>query len=314
MAPDRVNSGDPALSQGAGRWRDLGRRALTACVLAPVVLFCLWQGGLAWEMLIVAATLGLGFEWSQLCRATGRRAMALLTVLGVIGLLGVDGRWLAAIAAIPAGAIVVWLLTGRERRQGLGAPYGYVSTGPKWSVETWGGREGRQSFSLPAGVFYIGPSVVALLWLRAEPNGLADMLLVLLIVWASDISAYLIGRWIGGAKLAPRISPGKTWSGAIGGLSGAAIVAAGMALWYGPAIGANSSVQSFFLLCLLLSVVSQAGDLMESAIKRRFGVKDSGWLVPGHGGLFDRLDGILVAVPAAAALVLVLGRGVVVFG
>ena len=140
------------------------------------------------------------------------------------------------------------------------------------------------------------------------------MLLVLLIVWASDISAYLVGRWIGGAKLAPMISPGKTWSGAIGGLFGAAIVAAGMALWFGPAIGTNSSIQSFFLLCVLLSVVSQAGDLMESAIKRRFGVKDSGWLVPGHGGLFDRLDGILAAVPTAAALVLVLGRGVVVFG
>jgi phosphatidate cytidylyltransferase len=125
------------------------------------------------------------------------------------------------------------------------------------------------------------------------------VLVLLLIVWATDIAAYLAGRLIGGPKLAPAISPGKTWSGAAGGLAGALVVAvvASPGAW-GLAMAA------------VLSVVSQMGDLMESGIKRHYGVKDSGKLIPGHGGLLDRLDGVLTAAPVAAVLALLAKPGV----
>ena len=134
------------------------------------------------------------------------------------------------------------------------------------------------------------------------------MLFLLLVVWAGDIGAYLVGRWIGGPRLAPRISPGKTWSGAVGGL--VAAVAAGL-------LAAHScrTPRSWraVVIAAVLGIVAQAGDLLESFVKRRLEVKDSGHLIPGHGGLFDRLDGVLAAAPVAALLALTLGRGVVLW-
>jgi phosphatidate cytidylyltransferase len=210
------------------RWSGLGIRVLSALVLAPVVLGCLWFSEWTWIALIAVVTIGLAAEWLGLCRHR------------------------------PAA----WLV--------------------------------------PAGVLYILPAVVSVLWLRADPLvGRSNMLFVLLIVWASDIGAFLVGRLVGGAKLAPAISPGKTWSGAAGGLAGAVLVGllAGES-WQAAAVAAG------------LSLLEQAGDLFESSLKRHFGVKDSGRLIPGHGGLFDRLDGLLIAAPAACLLGLVLGPGV----
>jgi len=161
----------------------------------------------------------------------------------------------------------------------------------------------------PAGLMYVALAGAALLWLRTDPvGGRADVMFLLAVVWAGDIGAYLIGRWIGGARLAPRISPGKTWSGALGGLAAAmaagllvALVASDAAAWRGALVGAA------------LGIVAQAGDLLESYVKRRLEVKDSGHLIPGHGGLFDRLDSVLAAAPAAALLALTQGRGVVLW-
>ncbi len=127
---------------------------------------------------------------------------------------------------------------------------------------------------------------------------------MLLVVWASDIGAYVAGRAFGGRRLAPAISPGKTWSGAAGGLLAAALA--------GLALGASGGrLGGAVLVAVVLGIASQAGDLLESAIKRGFGVKDSGSLIPGHGGLFDRLDGLLAAAPVAAVLAMLAGRGVV---
>jgi len=152
-----------------------------------------------------------------------------------------------------------------------------------------------------AGVPYVGLAAAALVWLRFDPDvGQANVLFVVLMVWATDIGAYAVGRLVGGAKLAPSISPGKTWSGAVGGIVAAVAV--------GVAIG-RDTVLPAICVAAVLSVISQAGDLLESALKRRFGVKDSGKLIPGHGGLLDRLDGLLTAAPAAALLALALGRG-----
>ena len=150
-----------------------------------------------------------------------------------------------------------------------------------------------------------GAATLALLWLRADPAvGLGNVLFVMLVVWASDIGAYMVGRLIGGPKLAPSISPGKTRSGAVGGLVSAmliGLIAAEMTNGGAPLRAA--------LEAGLLGIASQSGDLLESAIKRRAGVKDSGWILPGHGGLLDRLDGLLTAAPLAAIMALAAGQG-----
>jgi phosphatidate cytidylyltransferase len=126
--------------------------------------------------------------------------------------------------------------------------------------------------------------------MRLGPAGLRNVLFVVLVVWAGDVGAYLVGRLIGGPRLAPKISPGKTWSGAGGGTVAAVLA--------GAAAGFETPLRAA-VLALVLSLVAQAGDLLESAIKRHFGAKDSGWIIPGHGGLLDRLDGVLAAAPVA---------------
>lgn len=146
-------------------------------------------------------------------------------------------------------------------------------------------------------------ALVALLWLRHQPAfGRETVLWVLVCIWATDIGAYFVGRAAGGAKLAPRISPGKTWSGLIGGMAWAAVASAA----FGYAFGMGETV----LLAIagaVLAVVGQAGDLLESAAKRRAGVKDSGHLIPGHGGLLDRIDGLMAVLVAVAIARLVAG-------
>ena len=156
---------------------------------------------------------------------------------------------------------------------------------------------------LASGVLYVGLAIVALIWLRGWPgtDGRTAVFFLVLVVWGSDIGAYVAGRLIGGPKLAPALSPAKTWSGAAGGLVAAMLVGEAVAghVTLGTAVFAG-----------LLAIVCQAGDLLESAIKRHVGVKDSGRLIPGHGGLLDRLDGLLAAAPVAALVVLASREGI----
>jgi phosphatidate cytidylyltransferase len=158
------------------------------------------------------------------------------------------------------------------------------------------------------GILWMVLAAAALLWLRADPaTGRANLLFLLLLIWASDIGAYLVGRLVGGPRLAPLISPGKTWSGTVGGIAGALAVGWGAAWTTGgvyPRVAAVATV-----LCM----IGQLGDLAESWAKRRFGVKDSGTLIPGHGGLLDRLDALIAVAPFAALLALCLGRGVLLW-
>ncbi len=195
------------------------------------------------------------------------------TVLAFIGLLTM---WVGGLV----WAVVICLL-------GLGMAF------------EWAGLcAGRARRLLALGGLYIAPAIAALIWLRAQPNGYRWVLLLAAVVWGGDVGAYLVGRLVGGPRLAPAISPGKTWSGAIGGTVIA--VLAGMAAW-------PERLALVAPVALLLSITAQAGDLLESAIKRRFGVKDSGRLIPGHGGLLDRLDGVLTSAPAAVVILVVFG-------
>jgi phosphatidate cytidylyltransferase len=274
----------PAAS-GSSSWSDLRLRLRSALLLAPIGLICIWRGEVSWAVLLLAATVGLAREWELLCRMRpviprGLLVAAMAVPAVAIAAVGLGG---AAIALLLVGAIAVGLASGR--------------------------------IALGLGIPYIGLAGIALVWLRQDAVvGRWNVLFVIFVVWASDIGAYVAGRLIGGPKLAPRISPGKTWAGAAGGLIAAAAVglAAGTVsagAVDGGAVDAVSLLRAA-LVAAALGVVSQAGDLGESAVKRRFGVKDSGGLIPGHGGLLDRLDGVLTAAPAAALIALALGPGV----
>jgi len=153
---------------------------------------------------------------------------------------------------------------------------------------------------LAAGVLYCGLPIYALLLIRQEPDGLRNALWALALVWATDIGAYFAGRAIGGPKLAPRVSPNKTWAGLVGGICAATALALALAMR-----GAYALPLRFVLATPLLAIVAQGGDLLESHLKRRAGVKDSGNVIPGHGGVLDRLDGVVPVLPLAALLVVV---------
>lgn len=150
---------------------------------------------------------------------------------------------------------------------------------------------------LAAGGLYALATLVAPLLLRADPvYGLEAVLFLFAIVWLTDVLGYVVGRVVGGPRLWPAISPNKTWSGALGGIFGA--LAAGLAV---AAYDALASVP-VAIVAMILSMVAQAGDLFESAVKRRFGVKDTSHLIPGHGGLMDRLDGFIAAALVASVI------------
>ncbi|MDE3061246.1 MAG: phosphatidate cytidylyltransferase [Pseudomonadota bacterium] len=159
------------------------------------------------------------------------------------------------------------------------------------------------------GLLYVGAPCASLIWLRQarfanmEPVGGKLVLFILLVVWATDIGAYFAGKKLGGPKLAPMLSPGKTWAGLGGGIVAAAVV--------GAAASAFTPYPASFIACMdvgvLMAIVAQAGDLFESWLKRRAGVKDSGALIPGHGGLLDRVDGLVFTLPFFAWLVYLSG-------
>lgn len=152
-------------------------------------------------------------------------------------------------------------------------------------------------------IVYALAALVVLLWLRHQPaSGRETVLWIVVVVWATDIGAYFLGKLAGGVKLAPRISPGKTWSGLIGGMCWAAVASAAMGLAFEQ--GATFGLAA---IGVVLAIVAQMGDLLESAAKRDAGVKDSGHLIPGHGGLLDRIDGLVAVLVVVALARLVMG-------
>jgi phosphatidate cytidylyltransferase len=258
----------PARPAGDGTWSDFGLRLASALILAPIALGALWRGGLAWQALVAVAMVGLAAEWSRLAGLQRWNFALFAAVLGA-WLLAVLLGWLA-------GLLALLLFT---------------------MVTAW-----RFGWFAACGIPYIGIGAFSLLWLRLQPQaGLHDTMFLVAVIWATDIGAYMAGRLLGGARLAPRISPGKTWSGSLGGLV--------LAMLAGTLLGGGGFPLRALAAALLLSLCAQAGDLLESAIKRKCGVKDSGRTIPGHGGLFDRLDGFLAAAPVAVILALLAHHG-----
>lgn len=239
------------------RARDLRVRAISGLAMIVVALAALVIGGLAFWLLAAAAAMLMLGEWGGLAHAPLRRirfAMIALAFPLIVALPMVLGPSRDAVAALAVAALAVAISGG-------------------------GGR-------MAAGVVYVGLPVLGLLYLRDRPDGIALALWTLAIVWATDIGAYFAGRRFGGPKLAPIISPNKTWSGLIGGVIAATLVGAGIA-------AAAGLPGALLWAGAPLAVAAQIGDLFESWLKRRAGAKDSGRLLPGHGGALDRLDGLV---------------------
>lgn len=265
-------SGVTAPSAEAAAAAPMRRRVLSALVLAPAAFLCLWLGTPWFELMIAAATLAMAWEWRRICAAgaTGAPGVAMiLTVAGAIILTSV-GRAPAALGLVAVGAAATAVLARGERSVG-------------WSA---------------LGCVAVGLPAVSLVWLRAVDDRLELLIWLLVAVSLTDIAAFFFGRAIGGPRLAPVISPKKTWAGLIGGIAAAALWTVGFGLWIGWAGAARLA-----LLGTGLAVVAQLGDLSVSVVKRRFGVKDASQLIPGHGGMLDRADGYVLAAPLVALLV-----------
>lgn len=207
-------------------------------------------------------------------------------------------RFISTIVLAPIAIAAIWF--GRPYFDALVFVGGIIAITEWMRVSHANSSRGAGSYFAwsVVGFLYVGIACLCLVALRADPaEGLGLALAFFSIVWATDICAYLIGRSLGGPKLAPSISPNKTWSGAIGGLVcgivAGFLVARGMDLSYG--------TLGVVVVGGVISVASQIGDLLESCWKRHFGVKDSGSLIPGHGGILDRIDGVLLASPVAYA-------------
>ncbi|MBV8926559.1 MAG: CDP-archaeol synthase [Bradyrhizobium sp.] len=247
--------------------RNLLLRIAAAVVLAPLAIGAAYAGGWFWAALAAIGAIGLFVEWLAVTSAVRRRPAA---VAGVVAL--VLAAPFLAVGNLP-GAVVVLAL-------GLLAVAFRAAAPRRWAL---------------AGFIYAAAAELASVLVRLDRvKGLPALILVLLVVWATDIGGYFAGRAIGGPKLWPRVSPKKTWSGAIGGFVASLVVAI--------AFSASDLGQTLPLMILaaMLSIAAQFGDLFESAVKRRFGVKDSSHIIPGHGGVMDRLDGFVAAIVLAA--------------
>lgn len=253
---------------------ELGRRVLSALLLGSAVLLLLWWGNPGFAVLLAAAAAIMVWEWSGITRKAGADAAMIAAGAGaaLAVLAAAAGWWMTAVILVAAGGVLGQAVAG------------FV-----------GGNR-----LLWLGVVYAALPACALAALRDDPEwGLVAVLWLLVIVWATDIGAYFAGRAIGGPKLWPAVSPKKTWAGALGGGTAALVVGMGVAYLALPGIGSPWALAA---VIVILSIAGQLGDLAESALKRHFGVKDSSTLIPGHGGLMDRVDGVVAAALVAGVL------------
>jgi phosphatidate cytidylyltransferase len=266
--------------------RNLLTRVLAAFVLAPTAIAIAYAGGWLWTALVTLAAIGLYVEWLMIVGAVRETRVVAsgATALVIAGLCLAQGRIDAALVVLVFGLAAVALLSPARS---------------SWTA---------------MGFFYAGAAQIASILVRLDQTyGFDALMLILLVVWVTDIGGYFAGRGIGGPKLWRRVSPKKTWAGAIGGFLASLVISGGFVAF---GLGKTGPI---LLLGAVLSIASQLGDLFESAVKRRFGVKDSSHIIPGHGGLMDRLDGFVAAVVLAAILGVLrggvdgVGRGLMVW-
>lgn len=262
------------------RFKNLGLRLRSVVVFAPPVLAAIYFGAPWFDLLVIVAAGVMLWEWTRMCcrGAFGPAGWLVETGLAaaIAGLYFGDIAVAGLIVALAAGAVLVL---------------------PRRVLENPG--------YLCAGALLVGLFCVGFLWLRAYPGHGRELVLWLACaVWLTDSGAYLFGKTIGGPKLAPRISPNKTWAGLGGG-----IVAAGLwsAAWLG--WGGGLALGPVLAAAVTVAILAQAGDLSVSVVKRRYGYKDSSDLIPGHGGVLDRLDGMLITGPVAVLVLFSAEKG-----
>jgi phosphatidate cytidylyltransferase len=271
----------PADLGSSGSWRTLGLRTLSALVLAPIAIAVVWFGSPWLPILTALAGAVMAWEWARLCCGPdlGHSGWALIGAVCVAVFLAATVKASPGLLGAPVAAVIVYAFARVERPS--------------------------EALRLALGTIWIAFPCVLFLWIaQSGETGRIKLLWIFAVVWTTDIGAYAIGRLFGGPRLAPRWSPGKTWAGLIGGVGCAALAG------WGTARASGISAVPLVLASAGLAIVEQFGDLAESVAKRRFGVKDSSGLIPGHGGLLDRLDGLLAVVPAVALLTLIDGGNV----
>lgn len=262
----------------SANWRDLGIRTLSSAVLIPAVLLDVWLGDIWFHLFIALLAVMMAHEWTNIVHDRSSAQFALHAAGALCGaFLPLSLGWAATLVVIAVISIMSATLAVIQNR----------------NARIW----------VVAGVAYVGLPAMAFVILRGESAaGMLTIMWLLAVVWAADICAYFAGRLIGGPKLAPGISPKKTWAGLLGAIAGG--IASGIAVGYGAGL---ASLIPLGLLGGVLAVVEQLGDLFESALKRHYGVKDSGRLIPGHGGVLDRVDGLVAASLVLAAIVIAAG-------
>jgi phosphatidate cytidylyltransferase len=267
-------------------WRNLAQRAVSAAILAPVAVACVWFGGWAFLVMIAVAVALLTIEWGEMCDAETPVRAAAVMAAGVL---------VAVFATYLGHPWIGWTLIA------VGAVIGALIAVVRGKID--------RPADIAFGVLYIGAPTAALMWLRSDVEGRGWTLMLIAVVWAADIGAFAVGSLLKGPRLWPRFSPNKTWSGFIGGLIAAVGVAEAIPFLLPNEAGPGPRATA--LVGLAAGLAAMGGDLWESMLKRRFGVKDSGHLIPGHGGLLDRVDGLMFGalVMAAARWVWSLGAG-----
>lgn len=267
----------------------LKSRLLTAAVLLAGFLLALFGLPPSGWVLVVAGVIGLAAaEWAGLCAMRGAARWTFAVAVAAAVWVAASGFRVAA-GGVAAGE---WVLLGA-------ATIFWLAGAPVW-LRAWEQIHSKTAW-LIAGAAVLVPAGLAAVRLRED--GAGTLMAVLAVVWIADSAAYFAGRAFGRRKLAPSISPGKTWEGVGGAMLGAGVFAAALAAASGGAASFAQRWLSITLTVALLVAVSIVGDLFESALKRRAGVKDSGSLLPGHGGVLDRIDSLLPALPVAALLV-----------
>lgn len=244
------------------------KRIVTSLILAPLVLAAVYYGSPLINILALAGGAMLAWEWANMV-PNGKASVysAIYTAVMAFGVLSYDAM---AIMLVTSGAtLLVWMKAREEMHRRL----------------------------LTLGVPYITLGIGSIVWLFNLVGAYTTIWFVL-VIWSVDIGGYLVGCNVKGPKLAPKISPNKTWSGLVGGMVFAAAISVAYSHW----LGSQQAYLAFALLGALIAVIEQIGDLIESSIKRYLGLKDSSNLIPGHGGIFDRIDGMIFAAPLVALL------------
>jgi phosphatidate cytidylyltransferase len=257
----------------------LQRRVVSALVILPICVAAVWYGGWAYAALLAVISAAMCWEWAGICGAHDNAIQGTMIIAAIAAPLGLQIYGFPAVAgAVAVGSAVVLVLALAKRASN------------RWI--------------LLAGLPYVVFGIVSSGWLRGDDQtGLWTVLWLVAVVVATDIGAYFTGRAIGGPKLAPSISPNKTWSGLLGGMA-----CAGAAGWVMGNAVADGATLLLVGVSVLLAVVAQFGDLIESKLKRHFDVKDASQLIPGHGGFLDRFDGYLTVMPAAALITVSVGE------